>query len=77
MCLLYIYDFHFNTNHGRSSLSAVCTGAIPTTFVTPTGAPSVSFVSNAYFSFPYIATVFANGASCQSAVDQCNQNYAA
>ncbi len=59
--------------------SAVCTGTAPATFVTPTAATTapVSFVPNTFFSFPYITTVFANGAACQAAVSQCSQNYAA
>ncbi|KAK3941848.1 hypothetical protein QBC46DRAFT_381602 [Diplogelasinospora grovesii] len=58
---------------------AVCTGTAPATFVTPTAAATtaVSYVPNAYFSFPYVATYFANGGDCSRAVSQCSSNYAA
>ncbi|KAI8961761.1 hypothetical protein F5Y11DRAFT_218971 [Daldinia sp. FL1419] len=51
--------------------TATCTGVAPTG---PT--PSVSYVSNTYFSFPYIPTSFPNSVACTSAVDQCSRNYA-
>ncbi|KAI1647789.1 uncharacterized protein F4817DRAFT_335948 [Daldinia loculata] len=51
--------------------TATCTGVAPTG---PT--PSVSYVSNTYFSFPYIPTSFANSVACTSALDQCSRNYA-
>ncbi|KAK3330299.1 hypothetical protein B0H66DRAFT_56234 [Apodospora peruviana] len=58
--------------------NAVCTGTAPATFVTPApSATAVSFVPNPYFSFPYIATYFANPGDCSAAVDQCSSNYAA
>jgi len=41
---------------------------------TPT---AVSYVPNAYFSFPYAATYFANPGYCSAAVSQCSANYAA
>ncbi|KAJ4295772.1 hypothetical protein N0V88_004474 [Collariella sp. IMI 366227] len=60
---------------------AICTGTIPASFATPnpTVAPTtaVSYVPNAFFSFPYIATSFANAAHCSAAVSQCSANYAA
>lgn len=37
----------------------------------------VSYVPNVYFSFPYIATYFANPGFCSAAVSQCSANYAA
>ncbi|KAI1386942.1 uncharacterized protein F4822DRAFT_411666 [Hypoxylon trugodes] len=52
--------------------SATCTGVAPTG---PT--PTVSYVSNTYFSFPYIPTSFANSVACTSAVDECSRNYGA
>lgn len=61
------------------STSAVCTGTAPASFVTPGPAATtaVSYVSNTYFSFPYIATYFANPGHCSAAVSQCSANYAA
>ncbi|KAI4870467.1 hypothetical protein F4820DRAFT_257410 [Hypoxylon rubiginosum] len=52
--------------------SATCTGVAPTG---PT--PTVSYVSNTYFSFPYIQTSFANSVACSSALSQCSSNYQA
>ncbi|KAK3906224.1 hypothetical protein C8A05DRAFT_40960 [Staphylotrichum tortipilum] len=59
---------------------AVCTGTAPANFVTPGAAPTptaVSYVPNAYFSFPYVATYFANPGSCSAAISQCSVNYLA
>ncbi|KAL2137063.1 hypothetical protein VTI74DRAFT_9669 [Chaetomium olivicolor] len=55
---------------------AVCTGTAPASFAAPSPT-SVSYVPNAYFSFPYIATYFANPGHCSAAISQCNANYAA
>ncbi|KAK0383103.1 hypothetical protein NLU13_9016 [Sarocladium strictum] len=54
---------------------AVCTGNAPSTV--PTGRPTVavSYVSNPYFSFPYVQTNFDNRAQCTSAVSACSKNY--
>ncbi|KAK4144634.1 uncharacterized protein C8A04DRAFT_27570 [Dichotomopilus funicola] len=60
--------------------NAVCTGTAPATFVTPNPADAttaVSFVPNSFFSFPYIATSFANPGHCSAAVSQCSANFAA
>ncbi|KAK9770726.1 hypothetical protein SCAR479_12615 [Seiridium cardinale] len=54
---------------------AVCTGAATAT-VTGT-VTSVSYVSNAYFAFPSIATSFPNAGACSSAVTACSSNYGA
>lgn len=35
----------------------------------------VSYVPNAYFSFPYAATTFGDQAACTSAVNACSKNY--
>lgn len=51
----------------------ICTGVAPSA----TGVPPVSFVSNTYFSFPYVATSFSNSGACSAAVNQCNANYQA
>ncbi|GKT39946.1 uncharacterized protein ColSpa_00127 [Colletotrichum spaethianum] len=51
---------------------AVCTGTAPTT--APSAATAVSYVSNEYFPFPYIATSLDRG-ECSSAVSQCSRNY--
>jgi hypothetical protein len=61
------------------AFSAVCTGTAPATFVTPGAAQTtaVSYVPNVYFSFPYVATYFANPGYCSAAVSQCSANYAA
>lgn len=53
--------------------SAVCTGTAPASFVPPS--TSISYVPNAYFSFPYAPTSFADAAACSSAVSQCGANY--
>ncbi|KAF4777966.1 hypothetical protein HER10_EVM0010900 [Colletotrichum scovillei] len=50
---------------------AVCTGTAPTTVPTAT---AVSYVPNAYFPFPYIATSLDRG-ECSSALSQCSRNY--
>lgn len=53
--------------------NAVCTGTAPSTFAPPS--TSVSYVPNAYFSFPYAPTSFADAGACSSAVSQCGANY--
>ncbi|KAL2154102.1 hypothetical protein VTH82DRAFT_2778 [Thermothelomyces myriococcoides] len=61
-------------------INAVCTGTAPPSFVTPDPADAttaVSYVPNEFFSFPYIATYFANPGHCSAAVSQCNSNYEA
>ncbi|KAL1866981.1 hypothetical protein VTK73DRAFT_4420 [Phialemonium thermophilum] len=63
-----------NHNPACCPLNAVCTGTAPATFVAP-GTATVSFVANTYFSFPYVATSFANQQACSSAVSQCSRNY--
>ncbi|KAH8788444.1 hypothetical protein F5883DRAFT_5389 [Diaporthe sp. PMI_573] len=55
---------------------AVCTGTAPSSFRPPT-TTAVSYVPNAYFSFPYIATSFSNEGACSRAVSQCSANYEA
>jgi hypothetical protein len=59
--------------------SAVCTGTAPASFVTPGPAATTaaSYVPNVYFSFPYIATYFANPGHCSAALSQCSANHAA
>ncbi|OTB03057.1 hypothetical protein M426DRAFT_322085 [Hypoxylon sp. CI-4A] len=60
------------------SQAACCPTTATCTGVAPTGAtPSVSYVSNTYFSFPYIPTSFANSVACTSALNQCSRNYEA
>ncbi|KAK3310308.1 uncharacterized protein B0T15DRAFT_32653 [Chaetomium strumarium] len=68
-----------NNNPACCPGGAVCTGTAPASFVTPSPATAtaVSYVSNPYFSFPYIATYFANPGYCSAAVSQCSANYAA
>ncbi|KAK4165836.1 hypothetical protein QBC43DRAFT_377869 [Cladorrhinum sp. PSN259] len=58
---------------------AVCTGTAPASFVTPSPqqTTAVSYVQNQYFSFPFIATYFANREDCSQAVRQCSANNAA
>ncbi|KAI1476176.1 hypothetical protein F4774DRAFT_394404 [Daldinia eschscholtzii] len=59
------------------SSAACCPTAATCTGVAPTGpTPTVSYVSNTYFSFPYIPTSFANSVACTSALNQCSKNYA-
>lgn len=38
---------------------------------------AISYVPNTYFSFPYIATYFANPGYCSAAISQCDANHAA
>jgi len=56
---------------------AFCTGTAPGQFTYPTGAPAVSYVPNAYFSFPYAPTAFAGPPACSAALSQCAANAAA
>ncbi|KAI0151948.1 hypothetical protein F4776DRAFT_658883 [Hypoxylon sp. NC0597] len=58
------------------SQAACCPTTATCTGVAPTGTtPAPSFVSNSYFSFPYIPTSFANSVACTSALNQCSRNY--
>ncbi|OTA54323.1 hypothetical protein K449DRAFT_469520 [Hypoxylon sp. EC38] len=58
------------------SQAACCPTTATCTGVAPTGTtPAASFVSNSYFSFPYIPTSFANSVACTSALNQCSRNY--
>ena len=68
----------FLTTHPNPP-SAVCTGTAPASFVTPGPAATTaaSYVPNVYFSFPYIATYFANPGHCSAALSQCSANHAA
>ncbi|KAI1764053.1 hypothetical protein GGR53DRAFT_337678 [Hypoxylon sp. FL1150] len=60
------------------SSAACCPTTATCTGVAPTGTtPAVSYVSNTYFSFPYIQTSFANSVACSSALSQCSKNYQA
>ncbi|KAL2255990.1 hypothetical protein VTK26DRAFT_2381 [Humicola hyalothermophila] len=57
---------------------AVCTGTAPASFATPRPATTAaSYVPNPYFSFPYVATYFANRDHCSAAISQCSSNYEA
>lgn len=60
-----------------SLFSAVCTGTAPASFVTPDPTTAASYVPNEYFSFPYVATSFANPGHCSAAISQCSANYEA
>ncbi|OHE91759.1 hypothetical protein CORC01_12933 [Colletotrichum orchidophilum] len=68
-------DFDRHQDYGPHrrlrSRRAVCTGTAPTTAPTAT---AVSYVPNAYFPFPYIATSLDRG-ECSSALSQCSRNY--
>ncbi|KAK4105974.1 hypothetical protein N658DRAFT_2390 [Parathielavia hyrcaniae] len=68
-----------NGNPACCPVNAVCTGTAPASFVPPGSSPTtaVSYVSNVYFTFPYIATSFANPGHCSAAVSQCSANHAA
>lgn len=59
--------------------NAVCTGTAPESFVPPGAAATTaaSYVPNVFFSFPYVATYFANPGHCSAAISQCSANYAA
>ncbi|OIW34514.1 hypothetical protein CONLIGDRAFT_638868 [Coniochaeta ligniaria NRRL 30616] len=54
--------------------SAVCTGTAPSSFAPPSST-SVSYVPNAYFSFPYAPTSFVDSGACSSAASACGANY--
>ncbi|KAH6854384.1 hypothetical protein B0I37DRAFT_28875 [Chaetomium sp. MPI-CAGE-AT-0009] len=58
--------------------NAVCTGTAPS-FVPPDAAATTaaSYVPNVFFSFPYVATYFANPGHCSAAISQCSANHAA
>ncbi|VBB72779.1 Putative protein of unknown function [Podospora comata] len=58
---------------------AICTGTAPASFVTPVPAATtaVSYVANNFFSFPYVATYFANREHCSAAARQCDANHEA
>ncbi|KAB5579923.1 hypothetical protein GE09DRAFT_1254221 [Coniochaeta sp. 2T2.1] len=56
---------------------AVCTGTAPQSFSPPSTATAISYVPNAYFSFPYAPTSFPDPGACSSAVGACSNNYAA
>jgi hypothetical protein len=66
-------------DHKPQPPSAVCTGTAPADFETPGPAATTvaSYVPNVYFSFPYIATYFANPGHCSAALSQCSANHAA
>ncbi|KAK0730586.1 hypothetical protein B0H67DRAFT_639070 [Lasiosphaeris hirsuta] len=67
-----------NNNPACCPGNAVCTGTAPASFVTPSPqTTAVSYVPNVYFSFPYVATYFANPSACSQAVSQCSANFAA
>ncbi|KAK4177668.1 hypothetical protein QBC36DRAFT_126752 [Triangularia setosa] len=57
----------------------ICTGTAPASFATPLPAATtaVSYVPNGFFSFPYVATYFANREHCSAAARQCDTNYEA
>lgn len=62
------------------SLSDVCTGSAPTTYVTTTAA--ASYVPNSFYSFPYllpagvaVATALADVNACDAVVNQCSQTF--
>ncbi|KAK4449391.1 hypothetical protein QBC34DRAFT_404804 [Podospora aff. communis PSN243] len=62
-----------NSQPACCPVNAVCTGTAPAEFVAPT--PTVAFVPNPYFSFPFIATSFNGPGACSQAASQCNANY--
>ena len=57
--------------------SDVCTGTLASTAEPHPATTAVSYVSNAYFPFPFAPTYFANGADCSAAVSRCSANYVA
>lgn len=62
-----------NNNPACCPVNAVCTGTAPAEFVGPT--PTVAFVPNPYFSFPFIPTSFNGPGACSQAASQCSDNY--
>ena len=54
--------------NNASRISAICTGAAPI-------ATAISFVSNSYYAFPFIATTYLNQQACTIAVSACSKNY--
>lgn len=65
----------FLTTTSSTGGAAATTTTNTATTATITG--PVSYVSNSYFPFPYIATSYTNSADCVSAYDNCQENYAA
>ncbi|KAE8443335.1 hypothetical protein EG329_001978 [Mollisiaceae sp. DMI_Dod_QoI] len=57
--------------------SSVTTTTNTATTATITNAASLSYVSNAFFPWPYIPTSYVNNAACLSAYSDCQSNYAA
>ncbi|KAL3420714.1 hypothetical protein PVAG01_07159 [Phlyctema vagabunda] len=68
----------FNRNAACCSTGATCTGTIASATVIATASATVTatYVTNEFFPFPYIPTVFANSAACTSAYSACQTNYA-
>ena len=58
-----------------SGTTTTTTTSGPVATATATG--TVSYVSDAYFPFPYIPTSYSNSAACNSAYQACQTNYAA
>lgn len=47
----------------------------PSNFQPPS--PTIEFVPNPYYSFPYIATSFGNARACSQAIGQCSDSFQA
>ena len=62
-----------NNNPACCPRNAICTGVAPPNFQAPT--PTVDFVPNQFYSYPYIATSFPNAGACSQAISQCNDNF--
>jgi len=58
----------------NNGVRAVCTGVVQGNFAP---SPTVSWVENPYFSFPFVATSFAGPGACYQAINQCSDNYGA
>jgi len=66
---------------GRTAATTTASGGVvvfgsTTTNAAATITGSASYVSNAFFPFPYIPTTYINSAACNSAYSTCQSNYA-
>ncbi|KAK0754077.1 hypothetical protein B0T18DRAFT_398445 [Schizothecium vesticola] len=64
-----------NNNPACCPRNAICTGVAPANFQPPN--PTIDFVPNPYYSFPYIATSFGNARACSQAIGQCSDSFQA
>lgn len=67
----------FANNVACCNKGATCTGTInPPTAASTATMTGATYVSNAFFPFPYIPTTYINSAACMTAYSACQTNYA-